>query len=54
MMITIRLLMNGELPPMAPVTGSRNGAPSGTVSAAMNATTARNPQSAQRRPLASA
>ena len=42
MMITIRLLMNGEVPPMAPVTGSRRGAPCGTVSSAIAATTARN------------
>ena len=54
MMMTIRLLMNGELPPMAPVTGSRRGAPSGMVSSAITAMTARNAQNAQRRPLASA
>ena len=37
--ITIRLSMNGDVPMMAPVTGSRSGAPGGSVSSRMSAIT---------------
>ena len=52
-MITIRLLMNGESPMMSPVSGLRSGAPGGSVSAAITASTASTARPAQRRPLAS-
>ena len=51
--ITIRLLMNGESPMMSPVSGLRSGAPGGSVSAAITASTASTASPAQRRPLAS-
>ena len=51
--ITIRLLMNGESPTMSPVSGLRSGAPGGSVSAAITASTASTASPAQRRPLAS-
>ena len=51
--ITIRLLMNGESPMMSPVSGLRSGAPGGSVSSAITASTPSTAKPAQRRPLAS-
>ena len=42
-MVTIRLDMNGVLPMIAPVSGSRSGAPGGNVRSRMKAMTPSSP-----------
>ena len=49
-MITIRLSMNGDVPMMLPVSGSRNGAPDGSVSSSTPARAPRKAMPAQRSP----
>jgi hypothetical protein len=46
--------MNGEVPMMAPVTGSRSGAPGGSLSSRISAITPSRPRPAQRSPRESA
>ena len=46
--------MNGVFPMMLPVSGSRSGAPGGSVASRTTPRTTRNPYSANRRPRASA
>ena len=45
-MMNSRLSMNGVVPMMSPVSGSRSGAPSGTVNTRISARNPRNPNSA--------
>ncbi len=49
-MMNSRLSMNGVLPMMSPVTGSRSGAPAGSVSSTTTMTETRNATLAKRRP----